>query len=875
MFRRLRGYSIVLILLGCTAAGAQVRTTAFQPEGLHVMVGAIEPALRKWYVPQELYSEFGWEQWQYTNYAKDIYRKYTDIGLEGYRYYDIYGEYITKGWKVYDWSQDMPKDFGSAVFKSPKFSKWFGNVLVSSTRKGQYSTALTVGNEIRTTLTPLTFSKPTFNGIQMDFMCDKYAATVLTSRANQAGNVLKEDTSLPEAMTNFTNFVGLRGVVQIGRFASVGATYVNAHIGHSRMDWADYSLKGRLSTWQNATRVLQITIRFSDDSPEDGEAGTMLFQESIFINGRKADITPVIKGGILREGHWEANGDMELLLVYDISGWAYVDKQGEDKDVSDFKKVTFKFVLANDYKIEITSNAQRDERGEEIFLPVTRAPGNVKDATNQKEVVFDYGLPTANQIYGLTFELNDLAGFSLRAEYDINTRYRRFPNNNPEIEIREHSLASDKSDAWYVTLQKLAHPWYAYAEAFSMDPDYSTMMYLTGIQGEVYYDNKHRYWFEFVDDNDDQDRWPDWRRKGSNQMAEGGSDAERGVDAIAGGVFPGLDENNDLVPDFNQNWNYWPDYEEPFLRHTVDPPEYLFGMDMNNNTVIDRFENDEEPDYPFKKDHQGYNAYVGVEALPGVKFTAGHLHEWTLSSDKRSEANYALFTLERSFPGVGIFRVFNNFKIVRDNIPDDLVQWQQLLGTRAGMIAFSDPLVCQNTTVNNAYTDFSYIGIDRLTFINKLKYDTYHQKKSRLSLRDHSEMLGIVSKASYRLGSIKGITFEPRIKGMFLRKTPLGKGEPEQKDLWIFPSLINRIPVFEYGLLESGVEYTRYRDLAKRPDLEDFHNLVFAVQFSNASAYMGYKITSKVGFRQSTQYLPDDVRRTSNTIFVQIYAGVE
>ncbi|OPX32485.1 MAG: hypothetical protein B1H40_02450 [Candidatus Latescibacteria bacterium 4484_181] len=864
-------FSMVLILIFSTAVGAQVRTTAFQPEGLHVIVGAIEPALRKWYIPQELYSEFGWEQWRYTNYAKDIYRRYTNIGLEGYRYYDIYGQYITKGWKVYDWSQDMPKDFGSAVFKSPKFSKWFDNVLVSSTRKGQYYTALTVGNEIRTTLTPLTFSKPTFNGVQLDFLSDKYAATVLTSRANQAGTVLSKDTSPPEAMTNFTNFVGLRGVVQIGRFASVGATYVNAHIGHSRMDWADYSLKGQLSTWQNATRVLEITIKLSDDSPEDGEAGAMLFQESIYIDGRKADITPVIKGGILREGHWEANGDMELLLVYNLSGWAYVDDQGILRDISSFKRVTFKLVLANDYKVEITSNAQRDEKGEEIFLPVTRAPGNVKDATNMKEVVFDYGLPTANQIYGLTFELKDLAGFSLRTEYDINTRYRRFPNPNPDI--REHSLASDKSNAWYVTLQKLAHPWYAYAEAFSMDPDYSTTMYLTGLQGEVYYDNKYRYWFEFVDDNDDQDRWPDWRRKGSNQMAS--SDAERGIDIIGGGVFPGYDENNDLVPDFNQNWNYWPDYEEPFLRHTVDPPEYLFGMDMNNNTVVDRFENDEEPDYPFKKDHRGYNAYVGVEALPGVKFTAGHLREWTLSTDKRSEANYVLFTLERSFPGVGILRVFNNLKIVRDNIPDDLVQWQQLPGTRAGMVAFTDPLVCQNTRVNSAYVDFNYVGIDRLTFINKFKYDSYVQRKPQLNLRGYSDLLGVISKASYRLTPTKGMTFEPRIKGMFLRKRPFGKREPEQKDLWILPSLINRIPLFEYGLLESGLEYTVYRDLAERPDIEDFNNLVFAVQFSNASSYMGYKITSKVGFRQSIQYLTRGGRRTSSTIFVQIFAGVE
>ena len=69
----------------------------------------------------------------------------------------------------------------------------------------------------------------------------------------------------------------------------------------------------------------------------------------------------------------------------------------------------------------------------------------------------------------------------------------------------------------------------------------------------------------------------------------------------AGGIFPGLDENNDFISDFNQNDNenspnLIPDYEEPFLRFYTDRPEFLYGMDMNHNGWIDRFENDEEAD---------------------------------------------------------------------------------------------------------------------------------------------------------------------------------------------------------------------------------------------------------------------------------------
>ena len=51
-------------------------------------------------------------------------------------------------------------------------------MVIASDQKGQYAYALTIGDRIRTTLTPMTFSKPTFAGIQFDLATDKYEATV-------------------------------------------------------------------------------------------------------------------------------------------------------------------------------------------------------------------------------------------------------------------------------------------------------------------------------------------------------------------------------------------------------------------------------------------------------------------------------------------------------------------------------------------------------------------------------------------------------------------------------------------------------------------------------------------------------------------------
>ena len=118
-------------------------------------------------------------------------------------------------------------------------------------------------------------------------------------------------------------------------------------------------------------------------------------------------------------------------------------------------------------------------------------------------------------------------------------------------------------------------------------------MFLPGQSGVIDYEDEEKYRYEFVDDNDDQDRWPDWKRV--NFEPEGFIEGGTGI-TQAWGVFPGLDENNDFISDFNQNQNLRPDYDEPFLRYNVDPPEFLFGMDMDHNTVIDRFEDDDLPD---------------------------------------------------------------------------------------------------------------------------------------------------------------------------------------------------------------------------------------------------------------------------------------
>ena len=86
--------SILAILLLQGTPGGAVEIGLFNPyitDGARISPETLVPTLRKWYLPQALYSLYGWQGSGYTNYARDQYRRYVRTELEGDRYYDLYG----------------------------------------------------------------------------------------------------------------------------------------------------------------------------------------------------------------------------------------------------------------------------------------------------------------------------------------------------------------------------------------------------------------------------------------------------------------------------------------------------------------------------------------------------------------------------------------------------------------------------------------------------------------------------------------------------------------------------------------------------------------------------------------------------------------
>ena len=481
--------------LGVQRGGAR----SFEPSGSGVMFGTLDPTVQRWYLPQELYDD-------------------------------------------YRWRQDQPATNGSSLLKNSRFNSWFNNLVISSDSQGQYAYAITVGTEIRTTLTPMTFSKPRFDGVQVDIAADKYAATVIASRISEPGAAARREV---ERQTNTTSLVGGRATVQVGDFITLGGTLVDASNANTALDMFGGNLvAGNLTAGQSATPVNAIAIVLSDDSPEDGVGGAALFDHDIrvvtrdFETGehltvglvevvRAGSEWPVIFGGFSREGFVAADGSERIVLNYDFTDPAYIGP-----DLTSIVEVEFEYLLANDYKIEMWSNRHTGLGGEAgvppapltndvieqedpALLTVARANGNIKDITNVRVVRFNYGLPTANLVGGFTVEGQDFLGFDFYGEWDRNVRYSQYPNAALFSANRGHEISSRSADAYTLSISRKAYPFFAYGELYSVEADYSTSAFVTDPDGGFTYDSPSQVIYEFVDDNDDQDRRPDWSRVGS------------------------------------------------------------------------------------------------------------------------------------------------------------------------------------------------------------------------------------------------------------------------------------------------------------------------------------------------------------------------
>ena len=951
--------------------GEQVRYSAVGPA---VDMDVLDPTVMRWYMPQELFSEYGRRQWNYTNYAREPYRRYLSRNLDGNYFYDAYGDFITRGYVVYDWRQTQPRAFGSsAITKTGRYANWFNRLVISSDQTSDYSYSIIVGDEIRTILTPMTFNKVGFNGVVTSFATSRTRATGLFSRVTLP--VVDIDSDVPTAsLENFTNLAAGRFEVDVTDQATLGLTLVNAHNGSgARESFQGSPLKGQLTSGQLDRQLNMLVVRLSDDSPGDGEGGAVLFSDDLEITttllreiavgdsmqlvardttivGSGIGFRSVRDGGELRDGFLRADGAESITLKYVLAPEGDASEEGslrlilqqqlglslaEAADaVTAIKNVRFRLVLANDYRVEVTSDRQANRSGQPQFIVMERAPGNIKNELNQREVVIDYGLPTASQIFGLSAEFRDFHGFDFYGEFNISNQYRQYPSITRKKHQSFSGIVGDETAVgWMFNLARKSGPWSLFLEGFGMDETYATsVLPVDGRGGADYSPEATNLLYDFVDDNDDHDRHPDQLRIFQGSLIPPQTTSISNFTVTSEGVadpavFPGYDENGDFISDFNQNGNgdtenLFPDYEEPFLRYHSDRPEFLFGIDLNNNGWAERFENDDLPDYPYKKDHWGYNAYARIQINPETRLTGGILYQDQRETDRRNETAYGIFTFRQSWPARGTLQIYDMLKRAEDTIPDPLSQWLLselefgtiLEQTSGRNTAVPDLLAAEDTWINTFYADWAYQSPRRWATRHRFKWDWWRQRNvdKVFALDDAGErvldmegepvvvfdplgpagrngratsgFIGLINKIDYAY-DWRRLWVSPRFKSEFLREVPFNLDLVEQRSWDAIWSLLVRFPLLVRSSVDIGFERRQFYNLkddegglAAGMRTGDFSGTVLAVQLTNRKDYLGYELIAQLGLRYDRRSLEivdgDTETRTAGLAFLSVFASL-
>jgi hypothetical protein len=888
----LRTVVLVGLLLAAVEAGAQARSNAWGLGGEvtewplypRFEMEYLEPEVHRWYAPRHLL-ETHLRPWYVIDSLQDpgLITSYVSEGFEGRQWYDTFGRPLGRGWLVYNWQHEQARRDGSLLRKRPgatglgpgpsTYSSFFQNLVIASDQRGGSVFRLMVGDRISTRFTPLTFDKPRFNGMRFDYASGHYSGSAILARP-----------SSPDALSRsqLTHLMGGHFSIQTGPVGELGFTYVNAHNVTTQRDFSfGNPMQGTLTSDENQP-LQKLWVEIRDDSPLDGEGGPVVFAHEIVLidtagnelRGQEIDFRPRVEGGRLEDGMLVADGGETILLEYDLAAFAY-----EEENAGALTRATVELAVANDYRIEVASNLQTDgQRTNQqiVFLTAERAEGNVQDESNSRLLRLDYGLPTANELIGVNWDLASWKGLSVQGEAVLNRQYSKYPNLK---ESRQH-LIVDEAHAAYVNAAYNSSGWGLYGEAFSIADEYSTSYWLVDSGGKIKYKAPIPELYEFVEDDDDHDGIPEWRRP---------------YHSSGDVVWPGYDENGDFLYDYNQNDNLIPDYEEPFLRFRSDRPEFLFGVDMNHNGMIDRFENDLEPDYPYRRDHRGTNAYARVQVGPNARLIVGRQRMGLISGDGRTHTLYGLATWRWDRPRWGRLRFSGWIAEVRDDIPNDQRLWMQPVGGVGRMRDVRDLLPAKDAREYRLYADLEQRPGGGLWLLHRIKWEEFRQndmEEVRLrGGRDRSGFFGLIDKAEWTIPIGLGF-LEPRFKSEyrrdrpFLARLPVAVSLEETVSLlWVQPLLQESSSVTyftRYGRqlfdteLQVGVELTRFWMLEGMRDEidQDFRGRALVAQVVNRVGYQGYRLVTRIGLQWSRRSFEQTEDTRSSELFVTINAGL-
>jgi len=782
------------------------------------------------------------------------------------------------------------------------------------TYKGLHWTA-TAGDEVRSHFTPLTYNQLRPSLARLDFDHDgKSLATILFTRGQEGGWFSNWATRVGDTYQESPVVTyGAHLQHSFGYYARVGATFLNQlqlYPGTTRSD----AYRGDLPYEMLPPSVIRVYV--VDDSPDETQANGIVYDMDIVLEGER-------QGEAVRLTSISGDPDYDRRLVARPTGGAPVagngrEAIGTDAVVYEFampadvtpRSVRFSAEVADDYRIGVRQEysfhkSQKDgssqlqdgllwpaeplgsegrrafkwhvDEDEVPFYTVLRAEGADGSGANRKRVTFDYGMPTGQTLASIDWNAK-LVGLRWSGEVSHNLQNHQFPNGANRGERTERSALA----YWVKVLKDLPGGAEVGFEAYRLDPDYSGG-----------YDSRrgglpfHLDWqdnpgsavktvtqeYSLVEDNDDEDQWPD--DDISDQPQGGWPDSE---------VFPGLDENGDNIPDSDRNMNYIPDWEEPFLMYDADPVEFVYGIDFNNNGVPDYRENDDLADYPYPRDQRGRHLLVRLNRLGdlGQYLSAGYYSNHQIAGPGRAKALYLRYEYAYEKPGRMDAGVNYDIKRVEDDIADHTYFWLvpphdlskvNLGDTPPGFEgrqrpANPDLLQMRDSWVNTFYARARMEQIEDLAIENSILVIRNDRAEIELDdgtgllqAEDTHSRLTLVNKIDYAW-RWKGLTLQPKFKHLLHRETLESEDEARNSYSEFIPILRANYDLTTRTRLLAGIQglpMLPYKHWDRIAEDDTYTQRDMMAMLNVQSEYWGFNTSVFLGYqRQHRMYDRDE-----------------
>ena len=576
-----------------------------------------------------------------------------------------------------------------------------------------------------------------------------------------------------------------------------------------------------------------------------------------------------------------ADGEEQLVLMFDLSQEPRVES------------VEVEGLLANDYRVEVATLHEQDPRARNretqykstFYRTAARADGNVQDLSNLGRVRFSVGENTALFTYSADLRLA-LPGLEVQGEYARSALYSRYPAHVDGVPLFDRGPRfAERGSAYFLNGVHWFDRGRVGAELFAINPGYRTSARMFLPFDVAYADspfggivNDTIYW-DLVQDNEDGDRYPDVRLGG----VLGSLPDRYGHDTD--GVFPGQDEDNDGFPDTNRNFNQIPDYEEPFLMYRVEPNEYAYGLDRNNNDEPDEREDDSDADYPYDHDQRGYHVFGELDLALHWSAGVGRYAVEQVAGGGRNRVAYGLLTYRREGQDHLRRLLFDNqFRRVTDDIADEFNVVDELptrltpsnaTGVEPGAPVFfsqvrEDLLRYQDSYVYESYLEGHLNPSAGLNYVQELHLRLNWQQGGslpggRLQRSRRLDRWTGVSRLdyTYRWGRLE---LQPQFKLFWLRERDQEAEQSLRSEFGALPIFRLTYPLMPRTNLQAGVQGlagSPYRFEDRVNGRNSFERRTWFLTLTNRSSYFGYDLYTIVGTQRDKKEF-DDVFREAD-----------